>query len=223
MSFRVHGVTAVMVAQGLFAAAKIFDVPPLSVYATHKPGARKARSCCAAALISVLPKGRKVGGSAAVARLVGVTGPDVSPGTLRRQGITTDHLLTVVEAMKTAGLDVASLWVEAETAPSVDGASDGLPKPLQAPKPPRAPRPPRAAKSAVAKAARPAPTPTALPAPTPAAETAAPVVHVLPMKANLRRWTRQFLTAGWTPREVAKLFDLHPAQVKAETLELQHG
>ncbi len=41
----------------------------------------------------------------------------------------------------------------------------------------------------------------------------------LPLKANVQRWTGQFLRAGWSPREVAKLFDLDVSQLQAIKLQ----
>lgn len=211
MSARLTGVSPAVIAQGLIASCRHYNFPPTEVMSPGR-GAT-VRTALGGAIIALVPKrGAKDGLSLAVAHMLQLNPTNLSPAGLRMRDIGPDLLLDLAEALKAAGFDPAAVTVTRNRANAA------------APKPPREPKPPKAPKPAVAKPTRPAPkakTVAPAPRPKPVVEPNAPVIHVRPMKANLRRWTRQFLNAGWTPREVAKLFDLHPAQVKAEAVELQ--
>lgn len=207
MSARLTGVSPAVVARGLIAACDHFKVDPTEVMGHG--AAANARAAVGAALVAVMPRrGPKDGAVLAVGTMLQVNPSYMSPAGLRQRNINAELLLDLAEAMKAAGLNPTEIRVERSRANAAK------------PKPPREMAPPKAKPEPRPEGAKPVkPAPQSAPI-----EPKAPApVHVRPMKANVRRWTRQFLNAGWTPRDVARLFDLHVAQVKAVKLEAQHG
>lgn len=207
MSARLSGVSPTVIARALIAACDHFQVDPTDCMGHG--AAANARAAVGAALVAVMPRrGPKDGAVLAVGTLLEVNPTYMSPANLRMRGIGSELLLDLAEVMKAAGLNPAEIRVERSRAnaakPKASPKAKPEPRPVQAPPP-------------VAPAPKPAPAPASTAVAIPAS------AHVRPMRANLRRWTRQFLNAGWSPREVARLFDLHIAQVKAVKVEAQHG
>lgn len=218
MSVSVRGLRAEAIAHGLVASCRVLDLPVTAALSADAAVSLRPRTLTARALLSAWPRrGPRDGAVNAVAALLNLRATALAP-TGNAERFDVEQLLTVVEAMKAAGFDPAA--VSAVRSHRERGAP-GAAKPTSQPRETRSvatPSPADRPKSASAEPKpRPAPVPAANPAPMKAAAPAAAPVRS--MNANVRRWTRQFLRAGWTPREVARLFDLHIAQVKAVKVE----
>ncbi len=201
MAVSIRGLKSETVAQGLVASCAILQVSPAVLFSPENPLALKPRRLTAAALLAGWPrKGPRDGAVGAIAELLGVQKVDLAPSG-SAAAFSSDQLLTVFEAMRAAGLDPATLGTVRTVAPrqiKID--------PAPVVKAPRSPAP------ATPKAPA-APAAPAVPCRLRSVHTS--VAMGRPMSANLRRWTRQFLAAGWSPREVAHLFDLRAAQLAA--------
>ena len=110
------------VARGLIAAARTCGVDPLQVYGGRKVrGAGRARQMAAAAIASGRPARDKR--LAVLAAMLQVHPTTLTPAGLARAGITTDHLLDVVEAMRGGASPQAASIPEPEPAPAPSAGS----------------------------------------------------------------------------------------------------
>lgn len=141
----------------------------------------------------------------ALAPLLRVEAPELSPSMLTRREITTDDLLSVIEGMATARPVipcVAPPKAEVVKAPAPAAPVHAVPT---------SPAPPPV---------RPRPTPRPAPRPTPPGPVrverprtgrVGSVIRLKPVTANIVRWARPALSSPlWTVDEVAELFGVHP-------------
>lgn len=218
-------VTAAHVAVAIVSAARVTGVDPARVF---EPGGRNTRTrmLAGAGLCARLGPSKT-----AVAKLVKVPAPTLSPSLLRRENITTDQLLEVAEALEAAGLTAGddpharfmAPWGPTPSQPAAAAANAPARKAARAaakaepPAPAAAPvRTARAGRGRKPKAAA---TAEAAPEGTPRAPRRRPAstLQAIPgLKAvsdDIARWAGYFLEAGWRLPVVADLFDVCPVSL----------
>jgi|GEM_PF-3495364 len=217
-------ISAGQIASALVAACAEFKVDPASVFEKGLMHARASRQLAGASLKAVTGIPART-----LAPMLCLSGPELSPSLLSKAGITTDMMLTVVEALGGPGLaaDLSQSEAPAEASAAATAAvREDLPSVAVVADPPeKGGRKPRAAK--------PDPKPVAPEPPATKPVTAArrggkgwrgpraakPVARLVaapkvtrlkPVSADIARWSGWFVAADWDVEEVADLFNVHP-------------
>lgn len=229
--------TSAALASALVCAARVFRVDPSSVFA--KEG-RKARILAAAALRACTGKAATV-----LAPMLKISATEIAPSMLIKVGITTDHLLDVVEAMgspvsqpsaapeaarkpevETAATGEASAGASA-TADAPDRAGSARPAHMtdarrqRRASTPRVVAHPKPRPGEVPERALPAPrfpSENRVPANEPVQARPGALARIKAVSDDIVRWAAQFLVADWDLADVAELFDVD-ADTLADRLE----
>jgi hypothetical protein len=176
-------ITAAHVAVALVAACKITGIGPEDVFKNGEGGGR-TRVMAAAACVARLGVAKPVAG-----RLFQVHTNRLTPSGLAIAKVTTDHLLSISEALSAHGLLPGSK----ESAPSSPSPSSNQTSAAAAVAPQRKADP-------VAKRSR----------PVRASPPTTRVVRLKPVNARILGWTRQQLAKGADLSFVADCFDVDP-------------
>ncbi|WP_041761395.1 hypothetical protein [Brevundimonas subvibrioides] len=209
-----------IVAAAVTAACRLRGVDASKVNDRGLDG-RRARQLAGAALHA-----RFGTANLALAERLTLHGPELAPSMLAKAGITTDDMLSVVEALDgvDATVEVRPMSPPAPVRAITGGLNPAAPPPFvprerKAPKA-SAPRPVGLPDNLSCARSRPHPTPdrAARPLPAPRPPSAQPkpmkpahVVRLKPVTTDIARWARWFLASPiWTAEEVADLFGVHP-------------
>lgn len=139
MTRRLTGLTADHCAVALVTAARIYGVEPLSVFDGRKVRySTKVRQCVGAALLAT--QSAKPGLVQAIARVVALAPVRLAPVEVARAKVTVEDRITVVDALRAAGLEPRALRLIAE-----DSAEPALVCQTPARRPKPAYRPPEPA------------------------------------------------------------------------------